>query len=394
MIVSADGPPSGVPLFDAVRIGLSLTRGINRLLGAGGNDLTAKQYADFFAAGGSVGPDPNAPDRGGGKLATRAPRYLFNGVPISRDEAKRIVREHRAVIGTPGIAGPAVNPRPQLPTGGDILEDLLRRPRAPAPPPPSELERLLRRGPQSDFERLLERTVRNPDVRPRAPVLPSVAAAAGRTLLGTLGLLLYPSAIGYEAPIRTGRRPRAVRRPPVPPKAPPARPVEPVPSSAPVTPPRTPPVVPSPGPLPQIPPPIPGTVMAPLPPVPLPSTYPQPYALPSAPQVSFPFALLAAPLLLSPFILHGTQPRQRVPGRLTDNLSVPNLGPALQRLVAPNPLTLTQTGPIGSGPNEPCVCTRAARPRKKRCTNPIVSKRTRTDANRKFLTITRELKCP
>lgn len=365
-------PPTGVPFVDAARL---VYRAWNVISPSVPTKITAADRAALDRAGWSVIP---------GKVQVW---IRPDGSRTSINEANRAA----AILRTPGIAAPTVSPAPQLPTGGEILEDLLKRPRARAPAPPTELERLLRRGPQTDFERLMDRTY-NPGGRTGtvadATRTARPGAALGALLLRSVGLLvsglLYPSAIGYEAPLRTGRRPRARRPQPIP--QPDGTRVDvPAPRST-QSPPRTLPRVPSPEPSPIKTPPV-AYIPAPYQPMPAPapatSTRPRPVVLPSAPS-----PLPALPLLLAPFLFDGTSSSSpRSPG-------TPNFTAPLPRAIVA-PLTAPLTAPLGSvPPGDPCQCTRTSKPKKKRCANPIISKRTRTENSRKFLTITRELKCP
>lgn len=123
---------------------------------------------------------------------------------------------------TPGINPTAPAPSP-LPTGGDLFEDLLRRPspgigtRNPPPTGNPDFERILR-GPPSDFERIMRGTYRPPDVRTpvtvaRAGSLAGILARAA----GLLGGLLYPSPLGdsdlgYKAGGSKKRPPKGPKR--------------------------------------------------------------------------------------------------------------------------------------------------------------------------------------
>lgn len=364
-------PPTGVPFIDAARL---VYRAWNVISPSVPTKITAADRAALDRAGWSVIP---------GKVQVWV---RPDGTRTSINEANRAA----AILRTPGIAAPTVSPVPQLPTGGEILDDLLRRPRARAPAPPTELERLLRRGPQTDFERLMDRTY-NPGgrtgtvadatraTRPGVALGAILARSAGLLLSG----LLWPSPIGYEAPLRTGRRPRA-RRPTQPPR-PTGRPVAvPLPQS-PTTLPRMPQAAPNREPSPTRRPPV-AYIPAPYLPAPVAVPVPSmPRPLPAP--LSGPSPLLALPLL-APFLLSGSS-SSSAPRVTTPNFTAPSPRP----IVAP--LTAPLTAPLGSvPPGDPCQCTRTSKPKKKRCANPIISKRTRTENSRKFLTITRELKCP
>lgn len=367
-------PPTGVPFIDAARL---VYRAWNVISPSVPTKITAADRAALDRAGWSVIP---------GKVQVWV---RPDGSRTSINEANRAA----AILRTPGIAAPTVSPVPQLPTGGEILDDLLRRPRARAPAPPTELERLLRRGPQTDFERLMDRTY-NPGgrtgtvadatraTRPGVALGALLARSAGLLLSG----LLWPSPIGYEAPLRTGRRPRARRQPPSQP--PTGTPVAVPQPQSPQSPPRTLPRVPSREPSPIKTPPV-AYIPAPYLPMPAPvpatSARPRPVVLPSGP----------SPLLALPFLVPLLSSSSR-PGPVSapeSPLFVSPITNSPRSIVAP--LTAPLTAPLGSvPPGDPCQCTRTSKPKKKRCANPIISKRTRTENSRKFLTITRELKCP
>jgi len=294
------------------------------------------------------------------------------------------------LIPSPTIPG-TVRP---LPTGGEIFEELLTRPRVPpppVPPPPTVFEELLRRPPQTEFERLLNRP-RSPSALPT--VMGAIRTAAG-SAAGLIAGLLWPSEIGWEEPVRQRRRPRRVRdrtqpapavgpdgsllpqRPQSPPRTPQAT-VDRAPSV-----PKTPPAVDTAARY-RVPSPDPGPIEA-----------SRPAPLPASPTFSLPQLLpLLSPLLFltpstRPDILSGFRPGRTVaPLTGVQPQPLPSGFPGLSARSQTAPMTQTDSD---------CICdgsSKRTRTKRKRCSNPIVSKRTRTENGSRFLTITRELKCP
>lgn len=267
--------------------------------------------------------------------------------------------------------------------GEEVFADLLGQARGAVRYVEPLFDRLIKKAPMSDFERLLhDRPYRAPlpDAGAAAEAVVSVAARAATTV----ALLLWPSSIGEEPPWqppaagpRTQTRPGPVR--PVP--APIPRRV-PLPSS-----PR-----PQPRPLPARPPrqivvpvdwpqsaPQPEAVRMPAPapaPLPAPSTRPAPSPSPSAFPISAAF----------PFFAPSIAPRSA-----TRPQSAPSGRPGRSPLPIVSPLTRVQPYPLTSPSDDRCNCAKPNRERqRKKCTNPIVSKRTRGNLQ----TITRRLQCP
>jgi hypothetical protein len=310
---------------------------------------------------------------------------------------------------------PPLNPAP-LPTGGDILDELLSRPRTPQRPE-TDWERLSKRPrsrPLTDFERLMDR-----DWKPRGG---SVAGTAARVLLGALrgatliGGLLWPSPIGAEnLPEKRGRAPRAPRIGGLPPGAPPLPPV-PRPDLRRVPLPR----IPSPGPeLPPIAVPAPD-IRPELPPwnesKPGPSPAPRrpasqswpwaailPLLLPSgrlAPQP--PASFFSSPKNPFPIRKPPGQSPERKPERKPDSERAPRSSSPPEGSSTPGrepqggltPQRKTQ--PELATPDGPGDCKCYSKPKRKRksCRNPVVSKTTKTDDDGRLLQVTtREIKC-
>jgi len=280
-----------------------------------------------------------------------------------------------------GPGPPVLYSTAPLPTPGpppSVFEELLRR-------PPGPLDDLLRRPPMSEVQRILYELLRKPVNLPDLPG--PVVKSASRAAVGVLGTaasviggLLWPSTIGQEPPwepptrakwprkgpqARRGRRTR---------KAPRTRP-EPQPEKPPTVKPATtrPPSV---RPEPTIDPrafPVPAPSPGPIPvPTSSPVTIPSPRALPTWVTSALPYAL---PLGLAAF----SSPR------------------APSRSARRSPLTSRQTSALRSppsGPPDQCEIQRKRRPRKRSCTNPIVRTTRTTRGGSKFVTITREIKCP
>ena len=292
-------------------------------------------------------------------------------------------------------------------------------PSAPPTRPPTELDALLRnrtfvpRGgtvtsaPPSDFDRLvIGRTYNPPDLPQRAPTAPprggtqgEFAAAAGQSLFE---LLIRPWLIrrrgvkkrGGLRPRRTQPRTDAV----LPPSMPPPTPVQTIPR-APAAPARTVPAV-QPAPEMRLPRPVPqSTVTAESYRVPAPATgpirLPQPRSLPSsvpAPSASAVRRSLLDPLvgLLGLPLLSAPTSRPRPSNFAPPQFPTPSVT-APPQFSSPilRPLTQFQTQPLGSTSH--CECgPKPTRTRAKKCTNPIVSKRTRGNLQ----IITRRLECP
>jgi hypothetical protein len=297
---------------------------------------------------------------GGDKLSPRFRRF-FGDVQAA------------SIAQTPGI-NPVPSSPPGLPTGGDIFQDLLKKPGGIGTgPTPDTFEEIIRRPrpqvpPPSEFEELLKR-------RPYRAAPGSLVSALARASL-LLGGIFYPSPLGdsdlgYKAPkTKTGRK--------GPPRRPKLRtrttdPELPPPPFGQTVPDRLPrPDAPSPGmqPRPQIRPvtlpaprdprvqPQPRPVRAPTA-APLGRTYPNPafLAFPffSPSSSSRPAGLPAMPSFTpSPLTAIGFANRPPVFDR-----------PGLTAIKAPGlPLPALQPQPYSSG--DPCQCSKPARTRKKR----------------------------
>lgn len=317
----------------------------------------------------------------------------------------------------PGAAAPQPIPSPKAPGsvlddllrgpvrggGGTVLDDLLRRPVGGGfpPQPGTVLDELLRRPVGSGIP--------GPDTSRMPRPLPPIGAAAAALILG----VLWPSPIKADPPwqppppkIPTAasgpkRRGRARRMPrgllPQPVRPPPSPPTGRVVTRTPRMPAVMPEIRPDIGPI-SLPAPRPVPTAS----GPMPSTSPVPAPRPMpAPSVrSFPWPSVLPWLMPSP---RATTGRNVAPGRSPVQLPVPIAPPQL--IGAPNSAGLTRfdvrrvpstlTSPFGEPPRDDCRCSSSKRkPRKKSCTNPIVSKRKRTKDGRVLLTTTRELKCP
>lgn len=332
-------------------------------------DPNAAQRAALEEAGYGVLPDSV---KGKGRVGQEY--FRPDGTPISANRARL---DAKVILATPPLVPIPAPPPPSLPTGGEILDDLLKRPRTgPVEVPDPELERLLKRGPQSDFERLLEREYRPPD-RPVAPTpdVPEPTKSPGslRRVLpvlgrvgGLLGGLLYPSETADDDVIYPLPEPQPAPQPPPPPVSSPPAPQPPPPV----------PLVPAdptvyPFPEDEFPAPLPSTgqpapspptfVLLPLPP-PSGEVSPQPLPAPSptaTPAVQGPFF---APWLFS-------LPKFNVPkapGRM------PSLGNFIAPMPAPLPrgLTQLQPSPLASAafdepPRDRCECS-STKPKRKR----------------------------
>lgn len=278
------------------------------------------------------------------------------------------------IAGTPGI-NPTAPPPPGLPTGGDILEDLLKRPGGVGTrPPPDSFEDIIRRPRQppppsrvpSDLEELLKR-------KPYRAAPGSLASVLARASL-LIGGLFYPSVLadsdlGYKAPkTKTGRkgpprRPRLRTR-----TIEDASPDQPFPQTIPdqferpgapsadTRPPLS--SVPDPRNRPRI---DTGAGSQPLPrPVRGPTAVPGGRSYPSLEFLAFPFfapanrpARLPTPQAFTPSPLTASGPINRIPEIDSRGLTAPN----------PAALTFPATQPL---PSDPCQCPRGTRTSRKR----------------------------
>jgi hypothetical protein len=273
----------------------------------------------------------------------------------------------------------AGNVRAGVQTGEEIFADLLGKGRAAVRYVEPTFERLLKKAPMSDFERLLhDKPFRTPSIS--AVEVGEAAVSTAARAVGAAGLLLWPSSIGTESPWmppppkpgqpRSGPRSRGRPRPPVEPFAlPQSVPAQTMPRPLPRT-----ETLSFPAPIANR---LPVPVATPAPaarsvPAPAPSPRPTPTAAPRP-------SLYASSFLFAPLALGLRAPRNMPrPGR--------------RAVVWPQqsaPLTQTETAPAKSD----CDCskpTRTKRERAKRCTNPVISRSRKGDE----LTITRRIKCP
>lgn len=301
---------------------------------------------------------------GRGRQIAAAPWFNPSGRAISANQARL---EARAIqrAGTPPLVPlpvPAPAPVPQLPTGGDILEDLLRRPDSRIGT--GELPRTSQQG-RDLLEDILRR---NPDVRPppepapSSSKLPRVARVLGR-VGGIIGGILYPSDTatddvlyppGTAIPLPQPDRPSGPPRRPVINRPPKDRPGLPEPSTGSIpdrTGPQREPVTANPLPVP--------IVLSP------PLDLPRPVVSPRPPTSPLPTATLAGPrpdlLTLPSLSLPSVRPPSVRPAIIQNPLvtaSGPN--PATGVLSSRAPLTMLQPNPIGSAYREPpsdrCSC--------------------------------------
>jgi len=273
------------------------------------------------------------------------------GRVIGPDAARVVAKRLPVPLPTPPIA-----PQPQLPTGSDIFEELLRRPsdrigRGPLPRTEQQGRDL--------FEELLK--------RPRAPAPePSAPVKAGRVLGrvlgrvgGIIGGILYPSDTadsdlyppGTAIPLPAPDRPTGPPRRPVISRRPRDLPKQPGPSGGSI-PDRT---GPQPAPLPGSPYPLPTVLL------PLPGARPQVTRRPLTtvrPPMASPWDLLTMTIpsprsdpFRSPVVSVQPNPILSIanrPGAERDILRNP--------LLSAGPLTLTQSSPVGSPPSDRCSC--------------------------------------
>jgi len=274
-----------------------------------------------------------------------------------------------SIAQTPGI-NPLPSSPPGLPTGGDVFQDLLKKPGTIGTgPTPDSFEDLIRRPrsaprpPPSDFEELLKR-------KPYRAARGSLAAALARASV-LIGGLFYPSTLGdsdlgYKAPktktgrkgpprrpkLRTRTRDRELPPPPfgqtipdrLPPRDAPSRDTRPRPQTRPA-------ILPSPTSPKARPQPRPGRA---------PTAAPLGRSNPNPAFLAFPFfspgsrrAPLPAPLSFSPSPLTANDPIYRDP--ISD-----------RGLTAPLPAGLTFPTPL-PGPSDPCSCPpKGSRTRRKR----------------------------
>ena len=276
----------------------------------------------------------------------------------------------------PLVPAPPPPPRAPLPTGGDLLEDLLNRPHTSANRPPTvnpDFERLLRKPPMTEFERLLQR----PHISTAVAVL-GRAVLRGAAVLPGLGVGPLADPRLWKVRLRgpqeaRGARSRFRRRQPVvlpaPALPPPAVGVPtPRPATQPASQPRLEPIdvratrvrtgTPTPSPT--------------RPPTPAPST-----RVSSAPAPR-PSALALMPYLL-PLLLssrnNGSSPRGQtitplLPGLLPPGQPLPIVtpitpGPGLT-LPQPRPVPLPRPFPLlQPPPSDPCKCSTSPRKPKK-----------------------------
>jgi len=350
--------------------------------------------------------------------ATTAVRGLqIDGQRVTQRQA---IAAGRAVLAAQAAGAPQPVPRP-LPTGGDLLSDLLNRPhrvggsvRVPSSVP--DFERILNQPPQpyeppppSELDRLLRR----PSAATRAARLAYTLARAG----SLIGGIFYPSPtadsdLGYRSPRPDARPPSPPSEPPVASKGPKTRPRVPgrplkdplsQPGPFPETvadrlPPRTPqpearttprprnPLIPD-----ALPAPIeaPRTVSAPRP---SPGTrkQPRPVPIPTAIPALSTFSL-PSPLSILPFMLPrpSQQPTPRVSNPLQAAIA-PDYRPGIsdRPLTAPLPQPLAFSPPT---PSEPCTCTKSgSKPKRKRKERTVCYRGTFTESRRSTSKIRKE----
>jgi hypothetical protein len=311
------------------------------------------------------------PDTVKGKARVGQEYFRPDGTPISANRARL---DAKVILATPPLV-PAPAPAPSLPTSGDLLGDLLDRPFRPGGSvrevPDPEFERLLRRGPQSDFERLLDREylpTERPPATPTPDTAPGKSPGSLRRVLpilgrvgGLIGGLLYPSELGDDDVIYPLPGPAPAPPTPAPPITSPADPEPPLVPADPTV---------YPFPEDEFPPPIPDSKPPPLAPevpvlLPLPppnsEAQPQPQPAPgptvtATPDVGF----YALPWLLPKI---GKSPRT---GR------TPSLANFTAPLPVPLPRGLTQvqlrplTSAYGEPPGDRCECKGSRKPKRKR----------------------------
>jgi hypothetical protein len=290
------------------------------------------------------------------------------GDPLS-PRFRRFFQDVKAagIAPTPGINPTA--PAPGLPTGGDIFEDLLKRPgnvgKGPTPDSFEDLIRRPRSRPPSDFEDLLKR-------KPYRAAPGSLTAALARASV-LIGGLLWPSTLGdsdlgYKAPkTKTGRK-GPPRRPKLRTRSRPKDRALPYPPELQTVADRLPPpnepyfetrrrpqiAIPSPR---------PDTRAAALPrprPVRAPTAAPAGRTYPSPEFLAFPFfapanrpARLPTPQAFTPSPLTASGPANRIPEIDRRGLTAPN----------PAALTFPATQPL---PSDPCQCPKGTRTSRKR----------------------------
>jgi len=354
--------------------------------------------------------------------ATTAVRGLqIDGQRVTQRQS---IRAGRAVLAAQASGAPQPVPR-SLPTGGDLLDDLLNRPhqqgrsvRVPSsvpdferilnqpqqpyePKPPSELDRLLRRSPTAI----------------RAARLAYTLARAG----SLVGALFYPSPtadsdLGYRSPRPDARPASPPFEPPSaskgpktrsrpsgrPPRFPRVR-YEPFPeTAADRLPPRTP--QPEARTLPRPRSPLQPSVLhepVALPravsnPRPGPGTRTQPRAVPVPTAVFAPHTLsLPSPLSVLPFML--PRPSQQPTPRLSNPLQAA-IEPSYRPGVSDRPLTAPLPQPLAFAPptpSEPCGCTKSgSKPKRKRKQRTECYRGTFTETRRSTSKIRKEkIKC-
>jgi len=281
------------------------------------------------------------------------------------DRARRLGQQLINAAAAPvRLPAPAPAPVPQLPTGGDILDDLLRRPWVPGqwPTPPDPT-----------FEELLKRPRSPAPSNPPAPKrLPAVGAGVLARVLGGIGALLWPTPTASDD----------VLYPPgtaVPPPEPPKRPRPPVVVTVPESPLET-PADKWPGPSRepgQRTPPTDEPLAPPLVFLPADWRTPRPEAVPRPQPVPAPMPAPAvqprpAPFPLSfPFPFPSLSPRPQESTRPAF-LSQPQPQPRPSSRVQPmpawalSPLTAVQPSAVRSPPSSSDRCTCPRKPAKKR----------------------------
>lgn len=344
-----------------VRTGLEVLSGINK-----DRAPNKRQEAALLAAGFEP-PDPNVKGRRSAPLGWTTP----DGDVISRDEARRVARALPVPLPTPPLV-PAPAP---LPTGGDILEDLLKRPSG-----------RIGTGPLPRTDELGRELLDDLLKRPRTPApAPTPADAVGKLpkrlpailgrVGGIIGGVLWPSDLGdsdLDLPPLPETAP--ARPPPEPPRVtipeePLPAPVEtwPSPTPRPVDefPPAQPPTR-SPDPLPVVLLPVPDAAERPRP-----RPDPTPTAAPAPSPASVPFDFPS----LFPFPLQLPLPKRppasiRLP-RLTSNpllALVPGAqaAPLPRGLTQVQPATLASAGPPSGSSRCSCPPKRPRKPKKQR----------------------------
>jgi hypothetical protein len=332
-----------------------VSTGLRVLSGKDKDKAPNKRQAEALIEAGYVPPDPKIKGRASAPLGWTTP----GGEVISRDEARRVAR----VLPTPPLVPVPAPAPPPLPTGRELLDDLLKRPdgRIGTGPPPrtDELGR-----------ELLDDLLKRP--RPPAPTPADVAGKIPKILGrigGAIGAILYPSDLGDSDLYPPGTAVPAPAPEPPPPEPPRVTiPAEPLPAPVETWPDPTPrpadefPPTELPSGLPDLPP----VVLLPLPDAeerPLLRPAPTPTAAPGTSPASVPFDFpLAFPF---PFRLPTSSrlPRIATPAGNPLLTAVPGV---TQFATAPTPRALTSIQPAGLGLPSPPDSTRCSCPRKPR----------------------------